>query len=68
MKFTKETWRRARRTFFQALIPSLLVGLEEIDFLGDPHYIKGALIALLIPSVAGAIAAAMNVEIEGMEI
>ena len=62
MKFTKKTWKRTWRTFIQAFIPAFLVGIKEIDFSGDRDYIKGAVISLLIPTLAAAIGAAMNLE------
>lgn len=62
MRFTKKTLKRALRTFIQSFIPALVVGLGEIDFSGDREYVKGAVIALIIPAAAAAIAAAMNLE------
>ena len=62
MGFTKETLRRTLRTFFQAFVPALIVGLGEIDYSGDGSYIRGAVISLLIPTFAAALAAVMNLE------
>lgn len=62
MKFTDETLRRALRTFLQAFVPAFLVGLNEIDFTGGGDYLRGAMISLLIPTLAAALAAVMNLE------
>lgn len=56
---TKETIRRALRTFLQAFIPCLSAGIVEV-LQNDGSFTKGAVIALVIPAVSAGIAAAMN--------
>lgn len=59
--FTKETARRALRTFLQAFIPCFSAGLVEA--LKDKgSFTWGAIIALVIPAVSAGIAALMNLE------
>ena len=62
MKFTKETLYRALRTFLQAFVPALVVGLKTVDFTQDKAVIKAALISLVIPAAAAGLAALMNLE------
>jgi hypothetical protein len=62
MTFTKETAKRAIRTFLQAFLPALVVGLKTIDFSEDKSIVKGAVIALVIPSIAAGLSAVMNLE------
>ena len=60
MKFTKETAYRALRTFLQAFIPALAVGIVE----ADGSITRGAIITLIVPAISAGIAAVMNLEKE----
>lgn len=60
MKFTKETARRMGRTFLQAFLPALVVGVSTMTFGEDGSITKGAIVTLVIPAVAAGLAAVMN--------
>lgn len=62
MKFTKNTAKRALRTFIQAFISFILVNYTMIDVTGDRSAIKQAVIGLLISALAAGISAVMNLE------
>lgn len=62
MKFTKNTAKRAFRTFIQAFISFIVVNYTMIDVTGDRSAIKQAVIGLLISAVAAGISAVMNLE------
>ena len=62
MKFTKNTAKRALRTFIQAFISFIVVNYTMIDVTGDRSAIKQAVIGLLISAVAAGISAVMNLE------
>jgi hypothetical protein len=64
MKFTKETARRALRTFIQAFIPALLAGIKVATLDSEDSFTWGAVIALVVPAVSAGIAAVMNLEWE----
>lgn len=61
MKFTKETARRMLRTFLQAFIPAIIVGLKTLDF-ENGGIGRTIVISLVIPAVAAGLAAVMNLE------
>ncbi|MBR6393044.1 MAG: hypothetical protein IKS12_07130 [Eubacterium sp.] len=65
MKFTKETAKRTMRTFIQAFLPALVVGVSTMTFGEDGSITKGAIVALVIPAIAAGIAAVMNLETGG---
>lgn len=62
MRFTKETARRAARTFLQAFVGYLVVNLPIVDFGAEKAVLKSALIGILVSAAAAGIAALMNVE------
>lgn len=62
MKFTKESFIRAVRTFFQSVIAYVLVNIAVVDFSNDNETIRSALIGLIISAIAGGISAVMNME------
>lgn len=62
MVFTKETWRRAWRTFLQAAASYIAVNLCVIDFYAGADVLKSALIGLGASALAAGIAAVMNLE------
>jgi len=63
MKFTKETARRAVRTFFQAVIGIVAAGIATVDF-SDGTTVKTALFGLCASAIAGGLSAIMNLESE----
>lgn len=58
---TKETIRRALRTFLQAFIPCLTAGIVEV-LQDNGSFTKGAIIAFILPAISAGIAAVMNIE------
>ena len=60
--FTKNTLKRAGRTFIQTAISYVAVNLVAIDFTTSKEAIKSALIGLLVSAIAAGISAAMNLE------
>lgn len=68
MKFTKESARRALRTFIQAAMAYLSVNIMVVDFTDDKAIIKSALVGLTVSSVAAGIAAVMNMEDKSNEL
>ena len=62
MKFTKETWRRALRTFLQAAISYLAVNLCVVDFTAEGEVLTSALVGLAVSALAAGVAAVMNRE------
>lgn len=61
MKFTKETVRRALRTFAQTAVAYLAVNIAVIDFT-ETAAVKSAVIGLIVSALAAGIAAVMNLE------
>ena len=62
MRFTKETAKRALRTFIQAAIAYIAVNLTMIDFNEAKEMIKSAVIELIVSAVAAGIAAVMKLQ------
>lgn len=62
MKFTKETWRRALRTFLQAAVSYIAVNLCIVDFNASSEVLTSALVGLGASALAAGIAAVMNLE------
>ena len=62
MKFTKESVRRALRTFAQAAIAYVLVNVTLIDFGSGKEIVKSALVGLTVSALAAGFAAVMNME------
>lgn len=67
MKFTKNTAKRALRTFIQAFISYIVVNYTIVDVTGDKNAIKQAVIGLLIAAIAAGFSAVMNLEKGGAE-
>ena len=61
MKFTKETLKRALRTFAQAAAGYIAANLILIDFT-DLNLAKSALTGLAVSAIAAGLAAIMNLE------
>lgn len=64
MKITKETVRRAFRTFIQSAFAYVMVNAVYVNFTGDKVSNKSAVISLLVSAVAAGISGAMNLEKE----
>lgn len=62
MMFTKETFRRALRTFLQAAVAYIVTHIAIIDLTDADEVIKRALIGLVVSAISAGIAAAMNLE------
>lgn len=67
MKVTKETLRRAVRTFAQTVAGYIAVNIAVVDFTASGEVIKSALIGVLIAGVSAGISAVMNLE-KGKEV
>lgn len=62
MKFTKETIRRAMRTFLQAFFGSLVGTIALIDTSDNDALTKSIIFVVIVPSVACGLSALMNME------
>lgn len=62
MKVTKETLKRAMRTFLQAAVAYFAVNLTVIDFSDNKETVKAVLIGLAVSSAAAGLSAVMNLE------
>lgn len=62
MKFTKETWRRALRTFVQAAVAYVATNLFVVDFTAEREVLTSALVGVAMSALAAGIAAVMNTE------
>ena len=66
-KITKESLRRAFRTFLQTAIAYIAVNISVVDFTAGTDVIKSALMGLIVSAVAAGIAALMNMEPKELE-
>lgn len=62
MKWTSKTWKRAGRTFLQAIVSYIAVNLFVVDFSASKDVIKSALIGLCVSALASGLAGVMNME------
>ena len=62
MKFTKETLRRAARTFLQTAIGYIAVNVAVVDFTATDEVLYSSLTGLIVSAIAAGIAAIMNAE------
>lgn len=62
MKFTKETWRRALRTFLQTAVSYVAVNMCVVDFSAEKDVLASALVGLAVSAAASGLAAVMNLE------
>ncbi len=62
MKITKETLRRAGRTFLQAAIPYIATNICIVDFSQPKEIVTSAIVGLIVSAGAAGIAAVMNLE------
>lgn len=66
-KFTKETLRRAARTFIQAAVSYIAVNLVIVNFGESKEVIKSAIIGLAVSALSAGVAAVMNLQKEENE-
>lgn len=59
---TKETLKKAARTFLQTALGYIAVNIVAVDFAGEKEVIKSALIGLSVSALSAGIAAVMNLE------
>lgn len=62
MKITKETLRRAGRTFLQAAIGYIAANIAFIDFTATEDVFYSALLGLAVSAISAGVAALMNLE------
>lgn len=62
MRITKETLRRAGRTFLQAAVGYVAANIAFIDFSAADDVLYSALIGLAVSAFAAGFAAIMNLE------
>lgn len=62
MKFTKETLKRAVRTFLQTALAYFTTNLAVVTFTDDKATIKSYMLGLVISSVSAGVSALMNLE------
>lgn len=62
MKITKETLRRAGRTFLQTAISYVAANLCLVDFTQSKDIIVSALLGLVISALSAGLAAIMNLQ------
>lgn len=60
MTITKETLRRAGRTFIQTAVGYIVVNIAVVDFASGKQAVKSAVTGLAVSAIAAGIAAAMN--------
>lgn len=61
-RITKETLRRALRTFCQTAIGYIAVNLTLIDFGSGKEVIESAIAGLIVSAIASGLSAVMNLE------
>lgn len=61
-RFTKETWRRALRTFWQAFFASIVGTVALIDTTDEEALLKSVTFVVVVPALSAGIAALMNLE------
>lgn len=66
-KFTKETLRRAARTFIQAAVSYIAVNLVIVNFGESKEVIKSAVIGLAVSVLSAGVAVVMNLQKEENE-
>ena len=62
MMFTKETWRRALRTFIQVVLGYIATNIFVVDFNAPSDVWKSALVGVIVSALAAGLAAVMNLE------
>lgn len=61
-RFTKETWRRALRTFWQAFFASIVGTVALVDTTDEEALLKSVIFVVVVPALSAGIAALMNLE------
>lgn len=61
-RFTKETAKRAVRTFGQAAVGYIVANLAIVDFSSGKEVAKSALIGLCMSALAAGLSAVMNLQ------
>ena len=67
MKFTRETLRRAWRTFIQTALAYLVANVCMVDFSAGKDVVYSALMGLAVSAGAAGVAAVMNLEKKHVE-
>lgn len=67
-KFTKDTLKKALRTFFQTAAGYIVVNIAVVDFSAGKDVIYSALLGLGCSAVAAGLAAVMNLEKKESEV
>lgn len=62
MKFTKETFNRMIRTFFQTAVSYIAVHIATVDFSESRNLIRAALTGIGVSAAAAGLSAVMNLE------
>ncbi|MBQ9228781.1 MAG: hypothetical protein IJ168_08130 [Eubacterium sp.] len=62
MRFTKQTAKKALRTFIQAALAYIAVNIAIVDFTSGKEAARSALIGLAVSATAAGLAAVMNLE------
>ncbi|MDD6728453.1 MAG: hypothetical protein PUE08_04440 [Eubacteriales bacterium] len=62
MKCTKQTVRRALRTFIQTALGYIAVNIAIVDFSAEKEILKSALIGVGVSAVSAGLSAVMNLE------
>ena len=62
MKFTKETFNRMIRTFFQTAVSYIAVNIATVDFSESRNLIRAALTGIGVSAAAAGLSAVMNLE------
>lgn len=62
MTFTKDTLKRALRTFIQAALSYLIVSLAAVDFTKEGEALKSLLLGSAVSALSAGLAAVMNLE------
>lgn len=65
MKFTKETFKRVIRTFFESALAYITVNVALVDFSEEKDVVRTAIICLCVSSLAAGISAVLNLEKRG---
>ena len=66
-QFTKESLRRALRTFIQTALSYIAVNICVVDFTATSEVIKSTLLGVVVSAIAAGLAAIMNREQKQVE-
>lgn len=65
MKITKNTLKKAMRTFIQTAVGYIAVNIAVVDFSAEKSALKSALVGIAVSAASAGICAAMNLERKG---